>query len=235
MAEPVAASPRADIDEEEARWRHLTRMTGIAGLAVFVLTVAWIVTTSVSGAREPAFDGDADAVLVYFRATGSTLAGFGSYLVVVAMVAMIWFAIGLALLLGRAEGKPPWRSSVAAASALIFVGLVLNAPGEAASHRAQTLTPELATYAFDVANLEFANGWVAMGSFMLCAGWVLISTRFAPRWLGWLAVVGGVGLVLSRAAWTSPVWLLPYAFFWLWVIIISVRLLRLAPARTRSS
>jgi len=106
MAEPVTASPRADIDEE-ARWRQLTRMTGIAGLAVFVLTAAWIVTTSVSGAREPAFDGDADAVLAFFRATGSTLAGFGSYLVVVAMVALIWFAIGLALLLGRADGVCP--------------------------------------------------------------------------------------------------------------------------------
>lgn len=234
MAEPVTASPRADIDEE-ARWRQLTRMTGIAGLAVFVLTVAWIVTTAVSGAGEPAFDGDAHAVLAFFRATGSTLAGFGSYLVVVAMVALIWFAIGLALLLGRLEGKPSWRASIAGASALIFVGLVLNPPGEAASHRAQTLTPELATYAFDVGNLQFANGWVALGSFSLCTGWAMISARFAPRWLGWLAVVGGVGLVLSRAAWTSPVWLLPYAFFWLWVIIISFRLLRLAPAGTRSS
>jgi Domain of unknown function (DUF4386) len=200
-------------------------VTGIAGLVFFAMTVAWIVTTSMSG-KEPAFDGGADAVLAYFRATSSTLAGFGSYLMVVGMVAMIWFAIGLALLLGRAEGRPPWRSSIAAASALVFIGVVLNAPGEAASYRAQTLTPELAAYAFDVGNLGFANGWVAMGSFLLCAGWAMIRTRLAPRWFGWLAVAGGVGLVLSRAMWTSPIWLLPYALFWLWVIIISVRLLR---------
>ena len=180
--------------------------------------------------NEPTFDGEPDEVLAYLRATSSALAGFGSYLIVVGMVAMIWFAIGLALMLGRAEGRPPWRSSVAAASALVFVGLVLNAPGEAASYRAQTLTPELATYAFDVGNLGFANGWVAMGSFLLCAGWAMISTRFAPRWLGWLAVVGGVGLILSRAIWTSEIWLVPYGFFWLWVIIVSVRLLRRAPA-----
>ena len=88
--------------------------------------------------KEPAFDGEADTVLAYFRATSSTLARFRSYLVAVGMVAMIWFAIGLALLLGRAEGRPPWRSSVAAASALAFVGLVLDAPGGggAASYRA---------------------------------------------------------------------------------------------------
>ncbi|HEX3199523.1 MAG TPA: hypothetical protein VHR39_18415 [Propionibacteriaceae bacterium] len=231
MAEHITAD--STVNTEAARWQQLSRVTGIAGLAFFALTVAWIVTTSVSG-KEPAFDGTADEVLAYFRATSSALAGFGSYLVVVGMVAMIWFAIGLALLLGRAEGRPPWRSSVAAASALVFVGLVLSTPGEAASYRVQTLTPELATYAFDVGNLGFANGWVAMGSFLLCAGWAMISTRFAPRWLGWLAVAGGVGLVLSRAVWTSEIWLLPYAFFWLWVIIVSVRLLRREPARKTS-
>lgn len=102
-----------------------------------------------SGGQEPTFDDEPEAVLAYLRATSSTLAGFGSYLMVVGMVVMIWFAIGLALLLGRAEGRPPWRSSVAAAAALVFVGLVLNASREAASYRAQTLTPELAAYAFD--------------------------------------------------------------------------------------
>ena len=48
----------------------------------------------------------------------------------------------------------------------------------------------------------------------------MISTRFAPRWLGWLAMAGGAGLVLSLAIWTSSIWLLPYGFFWLWVITV---------------
>jgi hypothetical protein len=75
---------------------------------------------------------------------------------------------------------------------------------------------------------------VAVGSFLLCTGWAMISTRFAPRWLGWLAVAGGVGLVLRGAMWTSPIWLLPYGFFWLWVIIVSVRLLRRESVRPTS-
>src|SRR5215211_678413 len=139
MAERITAASDADT-AEAARWQQLSRVTGIAGLVVFALTVAFIVAMSVSG-KEPAFDGTADEVLAYFRATSSTLARFGSYLVVVGMVAMVWFAIGLALLLWRVEGRPPWRSSAAAASALVFVGLVLSPPGEAASYRAQTLTP----------------------------------------------------------------------------------------------
>jgi hypothetical protein len=52
-------------------------VTGIAGLACFALTVAWIVATSVSGGQEPAFDGEADEVLAFLRATSSTLARSG--------------------------------------------------------------------------------------------------------------------------------------------------------------
>jgi hypothetical protein len=55
---------------------------------------------------------------------------------------------------------------------------------------------------------------------------VLLTTRFLPRWLGWLAIAIGLGLVLSRISWTSPIWLLPYLMFWLWVIIVAVLLLR---------
>jgi hypothetical protein len=32
--------------------------------------------------------------------------------------------------------------------------------------------------------------------------------------------------VVGRALWRSPVWLIPYTLFWVWVIIVSVRLLR---------
>jgi uncharacterized membrane protein len=35
-----------------------------------------------------------------------------------------------------------------------------------------------------------------------------------------------VGLALSRISWTSEIWLLPYAMFWLWVIIVAILLLR---------
>ena len=53
-----------------------------------------------------------------------------------------------------------------------------------------------------------ANGRVALGSFAVCCGWVIASTRFLPRWVG-----GGhrkrSGLALSRISWTSHIWLLP--------------------------
>lgn len=67
-----------------------------------------------------------------------------------------------------------------------------------------------------------------MGSFAIAAGWVQISAGFLPRWLGCLAVVGGVGLVLARAVRLTGFWYLPYGLFWLWVVIVPVLLLRRA-------
>jgi uncharacterized membrane protein len=43
-------------------------------------------------------------------------------------------------------------------------------------------------------------------------------------------VVSGVGLALSRFVWTTDVWLLPYALFWIWVVAVCIRLLRGVPS-----
>jgi hypothetical protein len=67
---------------------------------------------------------------------------------------------------------------------------------------------------------------VALGSFAVCGGWVIASTRFLPSWLGWVAIASGVGLALSRISWTSYVFLLPYLVFWAWVVMVAVLLLR---------
>jgi hypothetical protein len=87
-------------------------------------------------------------------------------------------------------------------------------------------SPQIARYAFDQGQAAFANGRVALGCFAGCCGWVIVSTRFLPRWLGWLAIASGAGLVISRIAWTNMVWLVPYLMLWLWMIIIAAILLR---------
>ena len=84
----------------------------------------------------------------------------------------------------------------------------------------------MASYAFDAGNMAFANAWLAMASFVVTCGWLVLSTRVVGRWLGWWALASGLGLAISRFVWTSEIWLLPYAAFWLWVIIICVLLIR---------
>jgi len=128
----------------------------------------------------------------------------------------------------RAEGEAAWRSAIAMGCGVLFVALGLSGIGNeaAVAFRAGDLDPQIARYAFDQGQAAFANGRVGLGSFAVCCGWVIASTRFLPRWVGWLAIASGAGLVLSRISWTSWIWLPPYLLFWLWVITVAVLLLR---------
>lgn len=49
--------------------------------------------------------------------------------------------------------------------------------------------PQLARFAFDMGNLSFASSWVLFGSFSIAAGWLALSSRTLPSWLGWWALV----------------------------------------------
>ena len=90
------------------------------------------------------------------------------------------------------------------------------------------MTPTLRSpgNAFDEGQAAFANARVALGSFGVCCGWVIASTRFLPRWVGWLAIASGAGLALSRISWTSYIWLPFYLMLWLWVVTVAMLLLR---------
>jgi hypothetical protein len=206
-----------------AAWRRLDTATGVAGLAAVVLIFVPIV---VGTRTEPRFDAAATEFLRYYQSPNTPAAPLRSFPFTVGLITFVWFVVALSTLLRRAEGAPPWRSTIAMVSGVLLVALVLSGSEVAAGFRADDLDPQIARYAFDESQAAFANARVALGSFAGCCGWVILTTRFLPRWLGWVAIAIGVGLVLSRISWTSQIWLVPYLMFWLWVIIVAVLLLR---------
>jgi hypothetical protein len=203
-------------------WRRLGRVAGFAGLAAIILI---FVPIAVGTREEPRFNAPATEFLTYYRSPNTPAAQFRSFVFIVGLIAFAWFVVALTAQLRRAEGEAPWRSTIAMISGVLLVAPVLFGNEVAVALRADDLDPQIAMYAFDEAQAAFANARVALGSFAICCGWVIASTRFLPRWLGWLAIASGVGLVLSRISWTNQVWLLPYMMFWLWVIIVSLLLL----------
>jgi hypothetical protein len=203
-------------------WRRLRRVTAVAGLGSVILLFVALVGTH----AEPPFNAPADEFLTHYRAPNTVASDLRSFVFTVALVTFAWFVVALAILLRRAEGEPPWRSSIAAVSGVLFLSLVLSGNEVAATFRADDLDPQIARYAFDESQAAFANARVALGSFAACCGWVIVSTRFLPRWLGWLAIASGVGLALGRISWSNYMWLLPYLMFWLWVLALSGLLLR---------
>jgi hypothetical protein len=203
-------------------WRRLGRVAGIAGLAAVVLVFVVLVATR----AEPPFTAPSAEFLTHYRSPNTVASPFRSFAFTIAMLTLVWFAVALSLLLGRAEGEPPWRSSIAMVCVVLAVALVLTGNEVAAVFTADDLDPQIARYAFEEAQASFANARVALGSFALCSGWVIASTRLLPRWLGWLAIASGGGLALSRIDWTNYIWLVPYLLFWLWVLTVAVLLLR---------
>ena len=111
---------------------------------------------------------------------------------------------------------------------VLFIALGLSGSGTRALSLSapMTSTAQIARYAFDQGQAAFANGRVALGCVAGCCGWVIVSTRFLPRSLGWLAIAGGAGLVISRITWTNMIWLVPYLTLWLWMILVAAILLR---------
>ena len=207
----------------DAAWKQLSRLTGIAGLATLVLLFVPLVAAS---GQEPSFDGSAAEVLTWAQSMTSPLADFSRFVFTVGLLSFLWFIVALSMVLRAAEGALAWRSSIAAASGVVFVAVILSGSWDAVVHRADDIDPQVARYAFDLGNASFANAWVALGSFAFCSGLAIRTSRLLRPWVGWLAISGGVGLALSRAVWTSEIWFLPYALFWAWVIVVAVLLMR---------
>jgi hypothetical protein len=232
MMDQTARGSAAQRGEGSATATRALTTTAIAGIASAVLLFGAQGLMQIGGA-EPAFDASAGEILAFFEARHPQLYPAGAYLSVLGLAAFLWFLGGMYAVLRSREGGSPWRSTVALISGVVFVALVGGSGWQLAVFRTtEGLDPQLARLAFDMGNLGFASSWVALGSFAIATGWAILSSSVLARWLGWWAVVAGVGLVAARAAWTSPFWIAPYLLFWIWVIVVSVVLLRRRDAHT---
>jgi hypothetical protein len=201
------------------------RAAGIAGIAAAVLLFGGQGFILAGGTAEPAFGAPAAEIQRFWETRDTASFSTGSYLMVLGLVALLWFVCGVHTAI-RGHSQHQWLPTVALASGVAAVGASLLDTGQLAVFRAsEGLDPQLGRFAFDMGNLAFASVWVALGSFAIAAGWAALSGRSLPGWLGWWAVAAGIGLVAARAVWTSSAWLGPYALFWLWVIMVSVRFL----------
>ena len=207
------------------RYAALARTTGIIGIAFLVLAFGPII--ALSTADEPALEATAAEAVNYFGNLEATWAQLTMAASTLGMIGSLWFFVAFGFLLRRAEGDPPWRSTIATLSGALLAALgLIGASWEAASLHGGRITPEVADYAYAFGNVGFANIWIALASFAVCSGWVILSTGVLERWMGWWIVVAGLSLVIARFVWTTGFWGVGYTLFWLWVLVISIRLIR---------
>jgi hypothetical protein len=164
-------------------------------------------------------------------ARNSQLFALGDYLSTLSLIAFVWFLGSLWSALRRAEGEPAWLSLVALASGLMIVAAASAGSGWplAVFRRDQGLDPQIARLLFDQGNFAFANAWTMLASLSLATGIVSIRTQAFPRWLGWAGVLIAGGLLAARAVWASSgLVFVPFGLCYLWLIAISIVLIRRA-------
>jgi hypothetical protein len=208
---------------ESDRYVALARTTGIIGITFLVLLFGPIIALSSAG--EPPLVATATEALQYFVNLEATWAQLVSAASTLGMISCLWFFVAFGFLLGRAEGNPAWRSTIATLSgALLGTYGLVNASWQAASQHGGRITAEVADFAYALGNVGFANAWIALASFALCSGWVILSTGMFERWMGWWVVAAGVGLVVARFVWA--IWGVGYALLWIWILVVCIRLIR---------
>jgi hypothetical protein len=208
------------------QFRFQVRMIGLAGLASVLLLFGGQGFMQAGGTAEPVFRAPAEEIQRYFQSRDQALFSAGAYLELLGLLAMLWFICGLYVALRSRANQLEWMPTVALGSGVAMVGCLLVGSSQLAAFRVpEGLDPQLGRFAFDMGNLGFANAWVAMGSFALATGVAVLASRSLPGWLGWWVLVCGIGLIAARAVWTTSVWFFPYALFWLWVLVVSVRFL----------
>ena len=221
---PATATPIA----ARSPYAILGRVTGTAGIVTLIAVVG---ASLVDGYENQSMAEDASAILAFFRSLDDSLGWLMSYATIVGLLATLWFAIGLALVLRPNERGVPWRSAFLASAGVVGVVSGQIASWDAAVFRSATIDPHVATYAYDLGNLSFANSWVATGAVGICAAAIMLRAPGLPRWAAWWGLVAGVGEVLARAWFRHGFAYAPFALYWSWVLVMSVLLLtgRLIP------
>lgn len=216
-----------DLSAHDRTWSRLERVTGAVGLIAIVLVFGSVIPI---GEGEPPPLASAEEAARYFRDADGAWRQAAFALFAVSLLVFLWFAVGLSLVLRRAEPDPPWRSTVVLMSGVLFVAFgLVNTSIAAAAHRGDAIDPALAAYAWDVGTFGFTNAWLTLGSFALASGLASRATSAFPSWLAWLGIVSGILMVPARFVWTNGVlWYPPYIAMWLWMLITCVLLLRRA-------
>jgi hypothetical protein len=225
MSQPteVASAPHIDAPAKgRSDLAALGRITGGAGIIAVLVVIG---ASLINGYQNQSMTEATPAIVSFFRSLDDRTGWLLSYATSIGLIACLWFAIGLALTLRPHERGVPWRSAFLAAAGVVGVVSGQIASWDAAAFRSASIDPHVATYAYDLGNISFADSWVATGAIGICAGLIMLRAPGLPRWAAWWGLIAGVGEVLARAWFRHGFAYAPFAAYWVWVVVMSVLLL----------
>lgn len=196
-------------------WTRWLPLTGV------VAVVLWVVGIFVLEDASPGDDASAAEILASFEDEETSIF-VGSFLFVLGTAFFVFFLGSLREAFLRAEGQPGRLTAVAFAGGLgkaVFdMGFVaVFTAGAIAADEADDLSPEAAQALAYVDTAFFVGAEFMALVFMAAAGAVILTRRALPVWLGWLALLIALGLVIFPIGWAFLLFGVP-----LWVLLASV-------------
>jgi len=202
----------------------LERTIGLTGIVGMVLLFAATIATATN---EPELDASTADAADFIKSLDASWIPPVEAVADIGMIVLLWFMVGLPLLLRRHEGEVPVRSTVAMLSGVLVAAfVVLDSAYQVGAHRSSELDDAQLAFAYDLSQIGFTNIWLPIGSFAFACGWLMVSTAALPRWLGWWGMVAGIALALAQMIWETGAGWIPYLAFWLWLLTTCVLLVR---------
>jgi hypothetical protein len=208
------------LDAPRTARQDWTRWLPLTGVAAVVL---WIVGVFVLESASPGGDASAFEMLAYFE-EDSTSIYVGAFLFALGTAFFVWFLGSLRAAFLAREGQPGQLTAVAFAGgvgkAVFDMGVMGGMVAAAlAADETDDLSPQAAQSLFFLDDAFFIGAEFMALVFMAAAGAVILITRALPVWLGWLALLIALGLLIVPIGWAFLLFGVP-----LWVLLASVTL-----------
>ena len=159
-------------------------------------------------------------------------AGFwtGIFLEGLGLLVLIFFLARLWGVLRSAEGGSGWLSMTALGAGLVSVAVKLASfpLGTVAFYevRGGGLDPQLAATLIHANDISFVATWAVDAVFLAATAATALRTGALPRWAGWSAAAIAPLMLGAVAMATSGSAQLPTALFLIWIVGVSIHLLR---------
>ena len=174
------------------RWWN--RYVGIAG----ILSVVLMVSAGVALNSLPSSARDAAKVAQVITNSRSS-AAWGGFLLLIAMVPFVLFAMGVVDALSRDVAVSRILRRVAFGSAIVTVALYATYQGAigALVSVSQSSTAETVRAVYAISGQIVTVGALFLGLFVLTTSLLALGLGVLPRWVRWLGVVGGLTFMVA--------------------------------------
>jgi hypothetical protein len=178
-----------------ARARHAEWLAPLIGIAPLALGLAGLVVLE-GPADRPELDAPPQVILNYFGDRDTVI--LGSFLLMLAAAAFIWFVGFLRVALRHAEKGDGRLSAIAYGGGLLAAAMMLIVPASNlfGALYADLLSPATAQMFYLFGDVFLYPAGMAAAVLIGATGLLALRTKVLPRWLGWASLVLALWLVI---------------------------------------